>query len=128
MEDLLLKKCVPCDKKDLSPMREETANRFRLQVPKWELVSDDHGVMKLRRKWKVKTFLQGLEFFKVVAYLAQAEDHHPDLHLVDSLNITIELCTHACGGLTENDFILAAKIDKLPLQQFLRHMTNFLSC
>ncbi|KAI3709884.1 hypothetical protein L2E82_39652 [Cichorium intybus] len=72
MEDLLLKKCVPCDKNELGSMREGTANRFRLQVPKWELVTSD-GVMKLRRKWKVKSFLQGLEFFKVVANLAQAE-------------------------------------------------------
>jgi 4a-hydroxytetrahydrobiopterin dehydratase len=46
--------------------------------------------------------------------LAEAEGHHPDLHLTNYRDVTIELWTHAAGGLTENDFILAAKIDKLP--------------
>ncbi|CAI9269907.1 unnamed protein product [Lactuca saligna] len=118
-QDLSLKKCVPCKKKDLSPMTEGNASELKPKVPEWELVNNG-GIMKLRRNWKVKNFLQGLEFFKVVGDLAEAEGHHPDLHLVGWNNVTVEIWTHACGGLTENDFILAAKIDKLPLESFLR--------
>lgn len=118
-QDLSLQKCVPCNRKDLSPMTEGSANVLKPKVPEWELLHDG-GVMKLRRKWKVKNFLQGLEFFKIVGDLAEAEGHHPDLHLVGWNNVTVEIWTHACGGLTENDFILAAKIDKLPLESYIR--------
>lgn len=100
-------------------MTEGTASVLKPKVPEWELVNDG-GIMKLRRNWKVKNFLQGLEFFKVVGHLAETEGHHPDLHLVGWNNVKIEIWTHACGGLTENDFILAAKIDKLPVESFLR--------
>ena len=54
-----------------------------------------------------------------MAELAEAEGHHPDLHLQDYRNVSIELWTHSVGGLTENDFILAVKIDRLPIR--LRH-------
>ncbi|KVI00730.1 Transcriptional coactivator/pterin dehydratase [Cynara cardunculus var. scolymus] len=73
ISDLSLQKCVPCNKKDLSPMTEGNANALKPKVPEWELLNDG-GVMKLRRKWKVKNFLQGLEFFKTVGDLAEAED------------------------------------------------------
>jgi 4a-hydroxytetrahydrobiopterin dehydratase len=62
----------------------------------------------------VKDFTDGLEFFRRVGDLAEAEGHHPDLHLTSYRDVAIELWTHAAGGLTENDFILAAKIDRLP--------------
>ncbi|KAH1236922.1 Pterin-4-alpha-carbinolamine dehydratase 2, mitochondrial [Glycine max] len=90
-----------------------------LIVAEWNLVNED-GVMKLRRSWAVKTFTKGLEFFRIVAVLAENEGHHPDLHLVGWNNVTIEIWTHAVGGLTENDFILAAKIDKLDVLDLLR--------
>jgi 4a-hydroxytetrahydrobiopterin dehydratase len=54
-----------------------------------------------------------MQFFHLVAELAEAENHHPDLHLEGYRNVTIEIWTHAIGGLSENDFILAAKIDEL---------------
>ena len=49
-----------------------------------------------------------------IGFLCEAADHHPDLHLTNYRDVTVELWTHAAGGLTENDFILAAKIDQLP--------------
>ena len=58
-------------------------------------------------------FLTALDFFRRIGEVAEAEDHHPDLHLVGYRNVTIELWTHAVGGLTENDFILAARINDL---------------
>jgi 4a-hydroxytetrahydrobiopterin dehydratase len=71
--------------------------------------------MRIRREWRVKDFLTALDFFRQVGEVAEAEGHHPDLHLSGYRNVAIELWTHAVGGLTENDFILAAKIDQLPL-------------
>ena len=61
-------------------------------------------------------FMSGIEFFRQVADLAEAEGHHPDLHLEGYRNVWIELSTHAIGGLSENDFILAAKIDQIPVK------------
>jgi 4a-hydroxytetrahydrobiopterin dehydratase len=57
-----------------------------------------------------------MEFFNAVADLAEEEGHHPDLHLEGYRNVWIEIYTHAIGGLSENDFILAAKIDELPIR------------
>ena len=56
------------------------------------------------------------KFFTRIAAIAEAEDHHPDLHLTGYRDIVVEIWTHALGGLSENDFILAAKIDKLPVE------------
>ncbi len=66
-----------------------------------------------RRSWRVLDFGTGLDFFCRIADVAEAEDHHPDLHLANYRDVTVELWTHAAGGLTENDFIMAAKIDAL---------------
>ena len=63
----------------------------------------------------MKNFLAGIEFFNAVTQLAEGEDHHPDLHLEGYRNMWIEIWTHDIGGLSENDFILAAKIDRLPI-------------
>ena len=60
--------------------------------------------------------MTGVNFFNAVAGVAEAEDHHPDLHLTGYRNVAIEISTHAVNGLTENDFILAAKIDQLPVE------------
>ena len=79
----------------------------------WRL--NDDGT-RLRKDWQVENFLAGIEFFERVAELAEAEGHHPDLHLEGYRNVWIELWTHAVGGLSENDFILAAKIDRLPIR------------
>ena len=82
-------------------------------VPGWTLSAD---ARRIRREWRVKDFPAALEFFNRVGRVAEEEDHHPDLHLTGYRNVTIELWTHAAGGLTENDFILAAKIDLLPVE------------
>ena len=75
------------------------------------------GVAKrIRREWTVKDFASGLNFFQAVGEVAEREGHHPDLHLMNYRDVTIELFTHAVDGLTENDFILAAKIDELPIE------------
>ncbi|KAK4789167.1 hypothetical protein SAY86_020486 [Trapa natans] len=118
-EDLAAKKCIPCNVKDLRPMTGETAHSLISKVEGWKLLNEG-GVLKLNRTWKVKSFTKGLELFQLVARVAEVEGHHPDLHLVGWNNVTIEIWTHAVGGLTENDFILAAKINGLPLHGLLR--------
>ena len=72
---------------------------------------------RITRSWTVKNFMAGLAFFDRVAQLAEDEGHHPDLHLVGYRNVTIDIWTHAIGGLSLNDFILAAKIDRLPIDE-----------
>lgn len=104
-------------------MTEDAARTMLQQIAQWNLVNED-GVLKLRRSWKVKTFTKGLEFFRIIAGLAEAEGHHPDLHLVGWNNVTIEIWTHSVGGLTQNDFILAAKINELNLHDLLRRKAS----
>jgi 4a-hydroxytetrahydrobiopterin dehydratase len=79
-------------------------------VPEWKLSADGK---RISRSWRVRDFMTGLDFFRRIGDVAETEDHHPDLHLANYRDVTVELWTHAAGGLTENDFILAAKIDKL---------------
>jgi 4a-hydroxytetrahydrobiopterin dehydratase len=86
---------------------------YLAQVAAWRASADGKGI---RRDWRVKDFSAALEFFGRIGAVAEAEDHHPDLHLTGYRNVAVELSTHAVGGLTENDFILAAKIDELPVE------------
>uniref|UniRef100_A0A0D6R992 4a-hydroxytetrahydrobiopterin dehydratase n=1 Tax=Araucaria cunninghamii TaxID=56994 RepID=A0A0D6R992_ARACU len=118
-KELAKKKCVPCESKNLKPMSLEAAEELLQQIPGWNILNED-GKLRLHRDWKVKTFLKGLEFFKHVADVAEAEGHHPDLHLVSWNNASIDIWTHSIGGLTENDFILAAKISSLDVGSLLR--------
>jgi 4a-hydroxytetrahydrobiopterin dehydratase len=82
-------------------------------VPGWELAGDGR---RLRRQWVARNFLSAIDFFNKIAALAEQQGHHPDLHLEGYRNVTVELWTHALGGLSENDFILAAKIGELPIE------------
>ena len=76
----------------------------------WSLTDDRRRIFK---EWRLKDFMAGIRFFELVTRLAEAEGHHPDLHLSEYRHVRIEIWTHTAGGLTENDFILAAKIDRL---------------
>ena len=87
--------------------------KYLAVVPHWILAADGK---RIRRKWVVKDFVIALDFFNRVGRIAQAEDHHPDLHLKGYRNVTIDLSTHDLGGLSENDFIVAAKINQLPVE------------
>jgi len=109
--DLIRKKCTPCEG-GTRPLPREEAVKLLSEVEGWVL-SDDGG--RIRRTWTVKNFMAGIDFFNKVAELAEREGHHPDLHLAGYRNVEVELWTHAIGGLSENDFILAAKIDQIPI-------------
>lgn len=111
-EELLSKKCVACEGGVPRLSRDEAAGLLA-GVSGWSL---DAGAERISRSWVVKNFMAGIEFFNKVAALAESEGHHPDLHLEGYRNVKIVIWTHAVGGLTENDFILAAKINEVPVQ------------
>ncbi len=110
-EQLTHKKCKPCEG-GVEPVSPEQARQQLEALSAWHLTPDGKRIGK---KWTVKNFMAGIQFFNAVAELAESENHHPDLHLQDYRQVTVELSTHAIGGLSENDFILAAKIDELPI-------------
>ena len=107
-EPLAKRRCQPCEK-GTEPLPLSAAQTLLQDVPGWELVEGK----ALRRSVKCKDFLDAVGLIQRIAPVAEAEDHHPDLHLTGYRRLTIELSTHAIGGLSENDFILAAKIDQL---------------
>ena len=112
-EQLCSTKCVPCEG-GVPKLTSEEAQRQLQEVHGWQLQEEPD---RITRSWTVKNFMAGLAIFDRVAQLAEDEGHHPDLHLVGYRNVTIDVWTHAIGGLSLNDFILAAKIDRLPIDE-----------
>jgi 4a-hydroxytetrahydrobiopterin dehydratase len=111
-DQLSHKKCQPCEG-GVAKFTAEEAKDQLASLAGWRLTADGQ---RIRKDWVVKNFMAGLRFFNDVAELAETDGHHPDLHLQGYRNLSIELWTHAIGGLSENDFILAAKIDRLPIE------------
>ena len=111
-EELRAKRCVPCE----GGVPKLTAHEAEAQLEKLHDWTITHQGERIRKEWVVKNFMAAMRFFEQVAAVSEAEGHHPDLHLVGYRNVAIEIWTHAIGGLSENDFILAAKIDELPVE------------
>jgi len=100
------KKCVPCEG-GTAPLGDGQACSLVERVPGWELRDTS-----LVRTFRFRDFLGSMAFVNSVAEVAEAEGHHPDIH-VSWNRVTLTLTTHAIGGLSENDFILAAKVSAL---------------
>jgi 4a-hydroxytetrahydrobiopterin dehydratase len=114
-EPLAQKRCTPCEG-GVEPLPDSAARGLLRDVKGWELAEASPGgkpVRVIRKTVVCKSFLDAVALIGRIAPVAEAEDHHPDLHLTRYKRLTIELSTHAIGGLSENDFILAAKIDQL---------------
>jgi 4a-hydroxytetrahydrobiopterin dehydratase len=109
--DLLHKRCAPCES-GVPPLKADEVRDMLPSVPQWKLTPDGK---RIRREWRVLDFMTAIGFFQAIARIAEEEGHHPDLHLSGYRNVAVEISTHAVGGLTENDFILAAKIDQVPV-------------
>jgi len=107
MNDLLSKKCVPCEG-GTPPLTAEDVRGLLAQVPGWESI----GGQKIEKSFKFRDFKAAMEFVNKVAGLAEQEGHHPDIHIHYN-RVRLELWTHAIGGLSENDFIAAAKINAI---------------
>ena len=107
MTELAGKTCVPC-RGDVPPLKGEELEELSRQVPDWEVV-DEH---RLRRPFRFKNFREALDFVNRVGELAEEQAHHPDIELGWG-RVGITIFTHKIDGLTESDFILAAKVDRL---------------
>jgi 4a-hydroxytetrahydrobiopterin dehydratase len=106
------KKCQPCEGAG-DPFNVEQAMEQLKNVEGWKLSADGKGIT---RRYISKNFMAAVNFIQKVAQVAESEDHHPDIHLTGYRTLTIDLSTHAIGGLSENDFIVAAKINGLPIE------------
>ena len=113
-KELITKKCVPCEGGVEAFSVEHSRKQLEL-LPAWSLSVDE---IWIHRKIVFKNFVQAVACINKIADLAEAEAHHPDLHLTGYRNLEIAISTHAIGGLSENDFILASKIDRLIANEF----------
>ncbi len=93
----------------MPPLTPRQAQEMMPHLNEWSLIDDAH---LLAKSFRFKDFKDTMRFVNEVARIAEEEGHHPDL-TVSYGSVTVELMTHAIGGLSENDFILAAKIDQL---------------
>ena len=108
------KKCVPCEG-GIQPLTAEEMKKLTPQVPGWRVVpveKTSRTMNTLQKTMTFKNFRQAMAFLRLVEEQAEAEGHHPDF-CVHYNRVDFTLWTHAIGGLHENDFILAAKIDNL---------------
>ena len=111
MSDLIEKKCVPCEG-NVSALNLSEIHKYQKKVDGWEIIQNDKKVYILEKKFEFKNFLESQKFVNDVGKVSEEEGHHPDIMFgwgYAKINIT----THAIEGLSENDFILAAKINQL---------------
>lgn len=106
MSGLAGKHCIPC-REGTPPLATEEAEQLLSQLDAWSIADGK----RLVRRWKLADFQSALAFVNRIGEIAEAEDHHPDIELGWG-RVGVELWTHTAGGLTENDFIVAAKIDR----------------
>jgi 4a-hydroxytetrahydrobiopterin dehydratase len=110
MTALAEQRCKPCEG-GVAPLTLEEARTLMNQVGDvWKLASDGKSI---RAEWKFRNFYHTMSFVNAVAHIANAEDHHPDME-VGYGYCRMTFNTHAIGGLSQNDFICAAKVDALP--------------
>ena len=102
------KKCVPCEG-GVPPLSREQIEPLAAETPEWQIT----GTTQIERDFSFKNFRQAMVFVNAVAALAEDEGHHPDILVHNWKYVRCMLSTHAIGGLSENDFIVAAKIDNL---------------
>ncbi len=106
--DLIQKHCVPCEGTEDPFTKEQIARYMPALSQRWDVIDGK----KIRHQFTFKTFPEAVAFVDAIVPIAEAEGHHPDIHIYYN-KVTIELWTHAIGGLSENDFIMAAKIESL---------------
>ena len=110
MTDLFDKKCVPCEG-GVTPFDISEIHKYQKKIDDWDLVKNKNDIYYLEKKFTFKNFLESQNFVNEVGRISEEEGHHPEIIFgwgYAKINIT----THAIEGLSENDFILASKIDK----------------
>ena len=108
MMSLSEKSCVPC-RGGVAPLDQEEAETLLAQTPGWSLIRDN---TRLERRFSFNGFVAALKFVNRVGDLAEEEGHHPDIHFGWGYAI-IEFYTHKIGGLHDNDFVMAAKVNEI---------------
>lgn len=106
MSELALKSCVPC-RGGVPPLTPEEIRPLHAQVAAWSVIDNHH----LSREFRFVDFATALRFVNQVGEIAEAQGHHPDIQLAWG-RVTVEIWTHKINGLTESDFIFAAKVDQ----------------
>ena len=106
MNHLTEKKCVPCEG-GVPTLNKTEVEHLLAEVPGWAVAGK-----WITKEFKFKDFVEAMKFVDRVAAVAEAEGHHPDIHIHYNL-VRFDIWTHAIDGLSENDFILAAKIDSV---------------
>jgi 4a-hydroxytetrahydrobiopterin dehydratase len=110
VEALRFGRCKPCSG-GAPPLNVARAREYLAALPAWRISGDGR---RIRRNLLMKDFTSAVDLIVRIKDVAEAEGHHPDIHLTEYRRLAVELWTHAIGGLSENDFILAAKIEDLP--------------
>ena len=111
MTDLTDKKCVPCEG-GVVPFDISEIHKYQKKVDGWSVIKDEKEIFFLEKKFKFKNFLESQNFVNRVGIISESEGHHPDIIFGWGYS-TIKITTHAIKGLSENDFILASKIDQI---------------
>ena len=109
MSDLINKKCVPCEG-GVIPFDISDIHKYQKKVDGWSILKNEKNVYFLEKRYTFKNFLDSQNFVNKVGKISEEEGHHPDI-LFGWGYVKINITTHAIEGLSENDFILAAKID-----------------
>ena len=110
-DDLLTKKCLPCEGGVL-PFDVSEIHKYQKKVDGWDITEDENKIFFLFKKFKFENFLKSQNFVNEVGKISEEEGHHPDISFGWGY-AEIKITTHAIKGLSENDFILAAKIDEI---------------
>lgn len=112
LNNLTTKKCKPCEG-NVPPLDKKTIQQFLSELNQWQL---NESATIISRDFSFKNFYQTIAFVNAIAWIANQENHHPDLE-VGYNHCKVKFTTHAIKGLSENDFICAAKIDALIINQ-----------
>ncbi len=111
MTDLTNKKCSPCEG-GVVPFDITEIHKYQKKIDGWNVSKNKKNIYFLEKKFDFKNFLESQKFVNEVGIISEAEGHHPDINFGWGY-AKIYITTHAIEGLSENDFILAAKIDKI---------------
>lgn len=108
--DLAIEECTPC-KEGGTPLGEDEISELHPQVPAWDVVERE-GIKRLERSFSFPDFAEALAFTNDVGEMAEAQDHHPKI-VLEWGRVSVTWWTHKIGGLHRNDFIAAAKTDRI---------------
>jgi len=111
MTKTISKKCLPCEGL-VKKLRKQEVLKFIKNLKNWKVL----GLKKIRKEFVFKDFKEAMKFVEKISFLAEKEGHHPDI-FISYNRVILDLYTHSVSGLTENDFILASKINEINLNE-----------